>query len=99
MAEERAMSRPITAESPPTIPIVAGLSAMADCYDGYIVDLWGVLHDGVHAYPGAVEAMLRLKARGKRIAVLSNAPRRAEEVAIRTARLGITAEHYDWLMS
>ncbi len=93
------MSRPAAAESIPPIPVVAGLAALAERYDGYVVDLWGVLHDGVHAYSGAVEAMRRLKAGGKRIAVLSNAPRRAAEVAMRTARLGITPDLYDGLMS
>lgn len=97
VAEGRAMSAPVRA-APAAIPLVPGLAALAGRYDGYVVDLWGVLHDGVRAYPDAVECVRRLKSMGKRIVVLSNAPRRAAEVAARTARLGITAEHYDHLV-
>jgi len=30
-------------------------SAIAGQYDGFVLDLWGVIHDGVAAYPGAAE--------------------------------------------
>jgi ribonucleotide monophosphatase NagD (HAD superfamily) len=33
------------------IPIHHGLSEIADRYDAFVVDLWGVLHDGVSAFP------------------------------------------------
>ena len=35
---------------------------LAAQYDGFIVDLWGVVHDGVSTYPGAVECLTRLRA-------------------------------------
>jgi len=81
------------------VPIVAGLSALAPRYDGYILDLWGVLHDGVRAYPGAVACLTELRRHGKGIVILSNAPRRAAEVARRTAELGLGPDLYDWLLS
>ena len=34
-----------------------GLAALADRYDAFIVDLWGVMHDGIAAFPEAVEAL------------------------------------------
>jgi HAD superfamily hydrolase (TIGR01459 family) len=83
----------------PDIPIVKGLSALADRFDGFVLDLWGVLHDGVSAYPGAVACLERLRAVGKRVAILSNAPRRASEVARRSAELGIRPELYDLIHS
>jgi HAD superfamily hydrolase (TIGR01459 family) len=81
------------------VPIVAGLSALAPRYDGYILDLWGVLHDGVHAYPGAAACLGELRRHGKGIVILSNAPRRAAEVARRTSELGLGPDLYDWLLS
>jgi HAD superfamily hydrolase (TIGR01459 family) len=83
----------------PAVPIQPGLSGLVDRYDGYIIDLWGVLHDGAKAYPGAVDCLRRLRERGKRIVILSNAPRRAEAVARRTAEIGITPDLYDHLLS
>lgn len=76
-----------------------GLADLADRYDGFIVDLWGVLHDGVAAFPAALDCLSRLKDRGKRIVVLSNAPRRAAEVEARNLELGIGARHVDATMS
>lgn len=85
--------------APPTIPVLSGLSEVADRYDGYIVDLWGVMHDGVQPYPGSCETLRALRARGKRVVMLSNAPRRAAMAARRSAAVGVTGDLYDHLMS
>ena len=45
------------------------------------VNLWGVVHDGRKPYPGVPEALAELKARGKAICFLTNAPRRAWTIA------------------
>lgn len=73
----------------PRIPIHDRLSAVADRYDAFLVDLWGVLHDGVHAFPEAVACLHALRDHDKKIVILSNAPRRAGEVMARNADLGI----------
>ncbi len=82
-----------------TLRILSGLGEIASGYDGFILDLWGVLHDGSRPFPGAVEALTRLKALGKRSVVLSNAPRRAEMVAKRVAEIGIPRNLYDEIHS
>jgi ribonucleotide monophosphatase NagD (HAD superfamily) len=70
--------------------IIHGLAEVADRYDAFILDLWGCLHDGVKVYPAALEALRHLKSAGKRAIILSNAPRRAREVATRITEMGIT---------
>ena len=84
---------------PAALPIVAGLGEIADRYDGFILDLWGVLHDGTRPYPGVVDALERLVAGGKRLCILSNAPRRVDAVAERAAEIGIGPGLYHALMS
>ncbi len=79
--------------------LLTGLSEIAAGYDGFILDLWGVLHDGSKPYPGAIEALTELRAAGKRIAVLSNAPRRAALVAGRMSEIGIPPTLYDYVHS
>ena len=79
--------------------LLTGLREIAADYDGFILDLWGVLHDGSKPYPGVLEALAQLKAADKRIAVLSNAPRRAALVASRMAEIGIPPELYDHVHS
>ncbi len=79
--------------------MISGLAALAGAYDGFIIDMWGVLHDGAEAYPGAVAALAALRAAGKTTLLLSNAPRRAAVLAAQIGRLGIGAELYDHLLS
>jgi HAD superfamily hydrolase (TIGR01459 family) len=64
-----------------------------------IVDLFGVLHDGVAAFGEAIDAIAQLRARGCRICLLSNSPRRSAVVAARLAAMGIGPELYDGLVT
>jgi HAD superfamily hydrolase (TIGR01459 family) len=82
--------------SPPVIP---GLSPIADRYDGFILDLWGCMHDGMRPYPGVLDALKRLRAAGKRTLAVSNAPRRAASAAATTALLGIDPALLDGVLS
>lgn len=77
----------------------AGLRDLAPAYDGFVVDLWGVLHDGVTAFPAALDCMARLKAQGRKVLILSNAPRRSAAVIERNAELGIGPQHFDLVLS
>lgn len=79
--------------------LLTGLGEIAPHYDGFILDLWGVLHDGSAPFPGVLEALGALRAAGKRIAVLSNAPRRAALVAARMTEIGIPPALYDFVHS
>ena len=49
-------------------------------YDTYIIDLWGVIHNGVKLNPKAVEAVKNLIRGKKKVVFLSNAPRPSIEV-------------------
>ena len=81
------------------IAIHDGLAELADRYDAFILDLWGVLHNGVAAFPEAIDCLKALRAAGKRLLVLSNAPRRSESIKERNVALGLPPELYDALHS
>ncbi len=49
-------------------------------YDTYIIDLWGVIHNGVKINAKAIEAVKNLTQGKKKIIFLSNAPRPSKEV-------------------
>ena len=76
-----------------------GLAPLAPAYEGFILDLWGVIHDGVRPYPGAVDCLRALRAAGKRAVLLSNAPRRAEPVREQLRAMGIEDALYDGVMT
>ena len=44
----------------------SGISKVQERYDGYILDLWGVVHDGFHAFDESVKCMREIKKRGKK---------------------------------
>ena len=81
------------------VQVIGGLRELAPYYDGFILDLWGVIHDGVAPMPGAVDCLRSLMESDKRIILLSNAPRRADDVVRRITRIGVPAGLYHHVMS
>ncbi len=86
-------------EARPEFRHPSGMRELAAQYDGFILDLWGVLHDGFTPFPGVLDCLERLIAEGKRIVILSNAPRRAADVIARMTEIGIRPGLYHHVMS
>jgi HAD superfamily hydrolase (TIGR01459 family) len=82
-----------------SVRILGGIGAIAAAYDGIVLDLWGVVHDGNRPYPGVLDALERLKTRAARIVLLSNAPRRVAPIAERLGEIGVPAPLYDAIHS
>jgi HAD superfamily hydrolase (TIGR01459 family) len=81
-------------------PILTGLRDIADGYDAYILDLWGCVHNGIAPFPGAKDALKHLKDSGKRVLLLSNAPRRASVIVEQLQRIhGIGGDLYDSVLT
>mgnify|MGYP003325358002 CR=1 FL=1 len=56
------------------------LEEIYENYDTFVIDLWGVMHNGVVLNPKAIEAVDQLKKNLKKIVFLSNAPRPSSNV-------------------
>ena len=56
------------------------LAEIYTLYDTFIIDLWGVIHDGIRLNPRAIEAVDNLMINKKKVIFLSNAPRPSVEV-------------------
>jgi HAD superfamily hydrolase (TIGR01459 family) len=54
---------------------ISGLKEIIDQYDGYIIDLYGVIHNGKDLYHTTEQALKYLRANNKKVIFLSNAPR------------------------
>ena len=61
--------------------ILNALAEVAGEYDAVFCDLWGCLHNGIEAFPEAVEALRAFRAKGGKVVLLTNAPRPRSEVA------------------
>lgn len=82
-----------------SIPIHSGMSAFAADYDGFVLDLWGVIHDGTVLFPGVVDCLERLDGAGKKIVMLTNAPRRAHAIAASMEKMGMPRAYCAAIMS
>ena len=65
----------------------------------WICDIWGVIHNGVEAFPAAVDACIRFRAQGGRIILVSNAPRPSDGVVAQLAGLGVPVTAYDAVLT
>ncbi|KQP46972.1 TIGR01459 family HAD-type hydrolase [Methylobacterium sp. Leaf106] len=92
------------AASSAPVPILGGLSAVAERYDLILCDVWGVLHDGTRAHAGAGEALIRFRTlpedgRRRRVILVSNAPRPWAGVRTILDGYGVPREAYDAILT
>lgn len=78
---------------------LAGIRDLAERFDVFILDQFGVLHDGVAPYPGAIETLVRLQELGKRLLLLSNSGKRSAPNEARLARFGFVPGSWDHFLS
>jgi HAD superfamily hydrolase (TIGR01459 family) len=82
-----------------TLHEIRGVREIAADYDGFVLDLWGVVHDGVQPYAGVLDCLRAMLDAGKRVVLLSNAPRRAYDVINRITAIGVPQGLYHAVMS
>jgi HAD superfamily hydrolase (TIGR01459 family) len=78
---------------------LSGFAPLASRYDGFVLDLWGVIHDGVNAFPHSIETLRHLRDAGKRTLLLSNVPRPNEAVQTMMRRMGIEDSLYTGILT
>jgi HAD superfamily hydrolase (TIGR01459 family) len=72
---------------------------LADRYQGFILDLWGVIHDGVIAFPHAIECLERLRDARKKTLLVSNAPRPSTAVQALMRSMGLPDDLYSAILT
>ncbi len=94
--------RPGAGSIPATFPeerILPGIAPFAACFDGWLLDQWGVIHDGRSLFTEAVEALGRLRGRGARLVLLSNSGRRARHSERHLRGMGFDPELVDGIVT
>ncbi|MEC8664777.1 MAG: TIGR01459 family HAD-type hydrolase [Pseudomonadota bacterium] len=76
-----------------------GISDISDSYNAFIIDQWGVLHNGEKVYDGVLDCLKELKQRKKYIIILSNSGKRADDNKERMKKLGIGPTMYDEIIT
>ncbi len=78
---------------------IPALSALYADYDIVLCDVWGVLHNGVAAFPAARQALKDARAAGKTVILLTNSPRLSPAVVKQLAVLEVYDESYDAIVT
>ena len=69
--------------------LVSGLSEVADRYDAVLCDIWGVIHNGMAAFPEACDALTRYNESRGPVVLISNSPRPSPHVYAQLDGLGV----------
>ena len=83
----------------PLPSFIERFSDLAPDYDVLLCDVWGVVHNGVAAFPEACDALARFRAGGGTVVLVTNAPRPGEGVQRILDRFGVQREAYDGITS
>jgi HAD superfamily hydrolase (TIGR01459 family) len=83
----------------PKISELRGIKEVADNYDVYFIDLWGVIHNGLACHPEALLVLDYLKKKNKKIILISNAPRPSKTVSLFLEKIHLPKSLYDILIT
>jgi len=76
-----------------------GLRDLVGGVDVLLSDIWGVVHNGLVAFPEACEALRNFRTQGGTVILITNAPRPADSVQRQLRKLDVTDETYDAIVS
>ncbi|WP_041778551.1 TIGR01459 family HAD-type hydrolase [Beijerinckia indica] len=78
---------------------LSGLHDLAANYDVILSDVWGVIHNGIHAFPKACDALQRFRHQGGKVILLTNAPRPGQVIITQLDGFGVPRDAYDGIVS
>lgn len=78
----------------PPVRRLASVTDLADDYEGFLVDLWGVVHDGERLGEGVRDMLVELAGRGARICFLTNTSRLGHQVVEHLVAMGVPRETF-----
>ncbi len=82
-----------------TPPILTRSGDLLARYDVLFCDVWGVVHDGLKAFPAACDALVTFRQNGGTVVLVSNAPVPKEQVAAMLVSRGVPRSTYDEIVS
>ena len=78
---------------------ITRLEEIYDNYDAFILDQWGVIHDGNKGYLNAIQCVEKLYSKKKILTIISNSSRKKEETIMRLPNLGFQSAHFHEVMT
>lgn len=78
---------------------IQGLKDLAGEYGSLLCDVWGVLHNGVRAFPAAVDALVCFRESVGPVVLITNAPRPHPSIRDQLRILGVPDMAYDAIVT
>lgn len=78
---------------------ISTLSDVTERYDVILCDVWGVLHNGIDAFPAASEVLTKARAAGVSVVLITNSPRRSQDVVNQLRMIGVADTAYDRIVT
>src|ERR1700744_3472015 len=82
-----------------TLCFADGLQGLVADKKVVLSDIWGVVHNGLEAFPEACQALHAFRRQGGTVILITNAPRPADSVQRQLRKLGVADETYDAIVS
>jgi HAD superfamily hydrolase (TIGR01459 family) len=82
-----------------SLRFVDKLRDLVDGVDVVLSDVWGVVHNGLVAFPEACEALHNFRKQGGTVILITNAPRPADSVQRQLHKFGIADQTYDAIVT
>lgn len=77
-----------------TFTVHKSLSAVVNRYDGFILDQFGVMHNGKESLPGAADCIKELSSLGKKLIILSNTSSPSEVALSKLPKMGFDKSNF-----
>lgn len=81
------------------IPIFESVAGLSTDRKAWLCDVWGVLHEGVAAFPQAIEACRAFRGQGGEIVLISNSPRPSDPLLEHLEQAGVPRDCFDALVT
>ncbi len=82
-----------------TPKVIQGINNIIDNYEVFILDQWGVMHDGKQGYPYAIECIDYLKIKNKKLIIISNSSKRKKDSIKRLPSLGFNPIFFEEVLT
>eukprot|EP00934_Nitzschia_sp_Nitz4_P008008 Nitzschia sp. Nitz4//scaffold15_size197535//175839//177117//NITZ4_001608-RA/size197535-augustus-gene-0.217-mRNA-1//1//CDS//3329537805//7998//frame0 len=87
--------------SPKDIRILSGVRELVDKYDTFLIDMWGVLHDGSTPYEGVLQTLSQMKEASskKQFVLLSNSSKGYDRSLVMLNKLGFDTSMFQHVLT
>jgi HAD superfamily hydrolase (TIGR01450 family) len=78
---------------------IDGIQSLSSKYDTFLLDMWGVMHNGIEPYEGVLDAVKQLKKENKKMIILSNSSKRISNSKKMLKKLGFDEDDFDQIIT